>query len=74
MNSRFTENEKNAEVIRRSIGKETLIEEIYKQTRLNLDLEAVDLDKPLKEIGEHKVAIKALNKKVDLTVVVEGTK
>ena len=39
------------------IGKETLIAEILKQAHLNLDPETVILEKPIKEVGEHKVTV-----------------
>lgn len=54
------------------IGKETLIAEILKQAHLNLDPETVVLEKPIKEIGEHKVTVQALGKKAEVTVVVEA--
>jgi large subunit ribosomal protein L9 len=56
------------------IGKETLLAEIFKQTHLNLDPESLVLDKPLKELGEHKVAVAALGKSAELTVLVEMEK
>jgi large subunit ribosomal protein L9 len=54
------------------IGKETLISEIFKQTHLNLNQESVVLDKPIKELGQHKVTVQALGKKAEVTVVVEA--
>jgi large subunit ribosomal protein L9 len=54
------------------IGKETLIAEILKQTHLNLDQESIILDKPIKELGEHKVTVEALGKKAEMTVLVEA--
>ena len=54
------------------ISKENLLAEILKQAHLNLDPESVVLDKPIKELGEHKVTIKALDKKAEMTVVVEA--
>ena len=56
------------------IGKETLIAEIFKQTHLNLDQESLVLDKPIKELGEHKVTVQALGKKTEMTVLVEAEK
>lgn len=53
------------------ISKDMLIEEIYKQTHLNLDSDFIVLEKPIKEIGEHKIIIKALDKSTELTLVVE---
>ena len=54
------------------ITKEILLAEILKQTHLNLDPETVVLDKPLKELGEHKVMISTLGKSAQVTVVVEA--
>lgn len=54
------------------ISKEMLIEEISKQIKLNLEPEFVVLEKPIKEVGEHKVTIQAMGKKVELTVVIEN--
>jgi len=54
------------------ITKEILIAEILKQTHLNLDPETVLLEKPIKELGEHKVTVSALGKKAEVTVVVEA--
>ncbi len=54
------------------IGKETLIEEIFKQTHLNLDPETVVLEKPLKTVGEHKVTVEALGKRAEVTVIIEA--
>lgn len=53
------------------INKEMLISEIFKQVHLNLNEDSVVLEKPIKEVGEHKVVIQALGKKVELTVKVE---
>ena len=55
-----------------AIGKETLISEIFKQAHLNLDPETIILEKPIKEVGEHKVTVQALSKKTEVTVVVEA--
>lgn len=54
------------------INKEMLISEIFKQTHLNLSGDSIVLEKPLKEVGEHKVTIQALGKKADMTVVIKG--
>ena len=53
------------------ITKEILLAEILKQAHMNLDPETVVLEKPIKELGEHKVKISALGKSAELTVVVE---
>ena len=54
------------------IGKETLLSEISKQTHFNIDPEMLHLEKPLKEVGDHKVFIEALGKKVELKVIIKS--
>ena len=54
------------------ITKEILATEILKATRLNIDLGFIKLDKPIKEVGEHKVTIEALHKKAEFTVIIEA--
>lgn len=53
------------------ITKERLVKEIMKSTRLNIDPESIKLDKPIKEVGEHKVTVEAMGKRVEFSVVVE---
>lgn len=50
------------------VTKERIKEEITKATRLNLDVDSIVLDKPLKEVGEHKVSIEVQGKTADFTV------
>ncbi len=54
------------------ITKENLVAEILKSSRLNIDPELVQLEKPIKEVGSHKVQIKAGNKKAEFVLVVEA--
>ena len=54
------------------VTKEMIIAEVIKTARLNLDPESVDLEKPLKTVGEHKVTVHALGKKAEFTVVIEA--
>jgi len=54
------------------VTKEVLVTEILKATRLNLDTGFLDLEKPLKSVGEHKVTVEAGGKKVQFTVVIEA--
>lgn len=56
------------------VSKEAVLAELAKQTRLNIDPESVDLDKPLKTTGEHAVTVHAGGKKVEFTVVIEAIK
>ncbi|HEY4505535.1 MAG TPA: 50S ribosomal protein L9 [Candidatus Paceibacterota bacterium] len=54
------------------ITKERLIEEVMRKARINLNSESIKLDKPIKEVGEHKVTVEAMGKKAEFSVVVEG--
>ena len=54
------------------VTKETIVSEILKTTHLNIDPESIKLSKPLKELGEHKVTIEAMDKKAELTVILES--
>ena len=54
------------------VTREVLVAEILKATRLNLDTGFLDLEKPLKSVGEHKVTVEAGGKKVQFTVVIEA--
>jgi len=53
------------------ITKEMLVQEIMKVTRLNINPESIILPKPIKETGEHKIAIEVLGKKAEFTLNVE---
>ena len=54
------------------VTKEMLVAEIFKISRLNLDIESIKLAKPIKEIGEHKVTVEAMDKKAEFTVNIEA--
>ena len=54
------------------VTKEMLSSEIQKVARLNIDPESIILSKPIKEVGEHKVAVEAMGKKVEFTVNIEA--
>ena len=54
------------------LTKEMLASEIFKATRLNIDPESIELPKPLKETGEHKVLVETLDKKAEFTVRIEA--
>ena len=53
------------------LTKERLAEEIFKSTRLNIDPESIQLVKPLKDIGEHKVRVEAMGKIAEFNVVID---
>ncbi len=50
------------------VTREMIQVELKKQTKFNVEMESIKLDKPLKEIGEHKVVIEVLGKKSDFAV------
>ncbi|MBA3733275.1 50S ribosomal protein L9 [Patescibacteria group bacterium] len=54
------------------VTKETLVNEIMKETRLNIDPSSIMMNKPLKEVGEHKVTVEALGKQTQFTVNIES--
>jgi large subunit ribosomal protein L9 len=54
------------------ITKERLVEEIVKTARLNLDVDSIKLDKPIKEVGEHEVSVEVLGKSAKFKVIVEA--
>ena len=54
------------------ITKEILVSEIQKSSRLSIDPNLIQLAKPIKEVGEHKVTIQAGNKKAEFTLVIVG--
>ena len=56
------------------VTKEMLVAEIFKMSRLNLDIESIKLAKPIKEIGEHKVTVEAMDKKAEFLVNIETLK
>lgn len=55
------------------ITKEMINEELYKVTKLNLELDSIKLDKPIKELGEHKIKIEVLGKTAEFTLIINKT-
>ncbi|MFA5888863.1 MAG: 50S ribosomal protein L9 [Candidatus Paceibacterota bacterium] len=53
------------------VTKEKLAEEILKNARLNIDPESIKLEKPIKEVGEHKVSVEVMGKKAEFKIVIE---
>lgn len=51
-----------------AVHKEALIPALKEQTRLDIDTEHIVLDKPLKEVGEHKVTVKVQDKTAGFVV------
>ena len=54
------------------IHKEELAKEIEKQTRVNVSPSFIEMEHPIKEIGEHIVTINALGKKANIKITVEA--
>lgn len=54
------------------IHKEAIVEELLKQTQLQIDPESISMTQPIKEIGEHTVEVKAGDKKASFKVVVSN--
>jgi large subunit ribosomal protein L9 len=56
----------------KGIGKDVLISEIKKQIGIDMNADFIVLDKPIKDLGEHKIEIKAGEKNAFLTVIVSN--
>ena len=54
------------------ITKARLVEEIIKSARLNIDAESIKLEKPIKEVGEYKVAVEVMGKSAEFKVIIEA--
>lgn len=54
------------------LHKEVIAEEIQKQTRLQVDPSFIQLEHPLKEVGEHLIEVRGGGKSAKLKVVVSG--
>jgi large subunit ribosomal protein L9 len=54
------------------VTKEMLVEEIKRIGKFTIDADSIKIEKPLKEIGEHKVSLQILDKKTEITVNIES--
>lgn len=54
------------------ITREMLAGEITKATRLTIDPESIQLEKPIKETGDFKVSVEAMGRRAEFTVVIEA--
>lgn len=52
------------------VTKEMIAKEIEKSTRIKISSEFISLEKPVKEVGEHKIEIVVGNKKGEINLVV----
>lgn len=70
----FTEKASDKGHLFSSIHKEALAGAIKAQTRLDINADFIDLPKPIKEVGEHKVTVKIGDKSAEVVVVVNAVK
>ena len=70
----FTEKASDKGHLFSSIHKERIVEALKTQTRLDINADFIELPKPIKEIGEHKVTVKVGDKSVEFLVVVKSVK
>lgn len=68
----FTEKASEKGHLFSSIHKEALVTALKAQARLDILADFIDLPKPIKEVGEHKVTVKAGDKSVQFLVVVKA--
>ncbi len=54
------------------IHKEELIAALKDQARLDIGADYIDLEKPLKEVGEHKITVKVQDKSAEFTLVLKA--
>ncbi len=50
------------------ITKERIFEELKKATKLSLDMDFIKLDKPIKEVGEHKIKLETMGKSAEFVL------
>lgn len=50
---------------------EAIAKEIFEQTRLEIEPSFIELKHPIKEVGEHEIAVKAAGKTVKFTLIVK---
>ena len=54
------------------LHREEIAKEIEKQTQLQVDPTFIQLDHPIKEVGEHEIAVKGGGKSAKFKVVIEA--
>jgi len=55
-----------------SIHKEDIVDELRKQSGLEIESDHILLDKPIKEAGEHKIPVEVAGKKAEFILIVEA--
>ncbi len=56
----------------KGIHKEEIVPALKEQTRLDIDAAFIQLDKPLKEVGEHKITVKVQDKTAEFTLSIKA--
>lgn len=56
------------------VTKDMVFDELKKATKLNLNLDSIKLNKPIKQTGEHKITVEAMSKKAVFSLNIIGTK
>jgi large subunit ribosomal protein L9 len=54
------------------IHKDEIIKALKEQDRLDITAEYIDLEKPIKEVGEHKISVNVQGKTAEFTLVVKA--
>lgn len=54
------------------LHKEAVAEEIFKQTQLQIDPSFIQLEHPLKEVGEHEIEVKGEGESAKFKIVITG--
>ncbi len=70
----FTEKANEKGHLFSGIHKEALVIALREQAHLDILADFIDLPKPIKEVGEHKVTVKVGDKSAEFKVVVEAVK
>jgi len=55
-----------------SIHKEDIVDELRKQSGLEIEAEHIQLEKPIKETGKHKIPVEVAGKTAEFILVVEA--
>jgi len=56
------------------IHKEEIVEQLFKQTQLQILSDSIQLEHPIKEVGEHTIAVSGAGKSAKLKVVIVSVK
>jgi large subunit ribosomal protein L9 len=52
------------------ITKDRIFAEVTKATKLGLNIDSIKMDKPIKEVGEHKIKIEAMGKSAEFLLII----